>query len=247
MEPEDLQKLQEIGLSEKEARAYIALLALGRGSAASVANHSGLKTPTAYVILKSLLDKGFARRIPRAKKQLFAPETPAIALAAVEARVANFRSIIPSLDSLAKTAGKHKTRTLFFEGMAGMRKAYWYRMDELKNVESVAFFASAEDISPALDRLLVEWSEESVKMNIATRAIVPDSPTLKKWRERDRDLNREVRVIPPSKYSAKSAIEVFPEFVRISMFGDLQCTIIEDPEFARAFRQIFEMSWGSAA
>lgn len=243
MEPEYLTKLEEVGLSDKEAKAYIALLELGRGSAASVATRAGLKTPTAYVILKNLLNKGFVRRIPRAKKQLFAPETPALALAAIEERVTNFRSIIPGLDSLAKTVGKDKTRTLFFEGLSGMRKAYWYRLGELKSKECVAFYASAENISDKLSEMLFEWSEESSRLGVKTRAIVPEHSTLAKWRERDTEFRREVKVIPFARYSAKSAIEIFPEFVRISMFGDLQCTIIEDKEFAQAFRQIFEMAW----
>jgi len=243
MEPEFLQKLEQVGLSDKEARAYVALLELGRGSAASVAGLSGLKTPTAYVILKNLTEKGFVRRVPRAKKQLFVPETPEVALAAVEERTAGFRSVIPMLAALSRKEGRHKTRTLFFEGLAGMRKAYWYRFDELRNKECVSFFASAEDISGKLSDMLYEWSRESSKMNVRTRAIVPDSPTLGEWRKHDEEFNREVKIVPSDKYSAKSAIEIFPEFVRISMFGDLQCTIIEDKEFAHACRQIFEMAW----
>ncbi len=243
MEPEYIQKLQEIGLSEKEAQAYLALLLLGRGSAATVAERSGLKTPTAYVILKSLMEKGFARRIPRAKKQLFAPETPSIALAAVEGRVQEFRSIVPALDSLTKRNDKHKTRTLFFEGIAGMRKAYQYRLNELKNMDYVAFFASAEDISRELDAVLIEWNEHMAKANVTSRAVVPDHATLAEWRTMDTQHKREVRIVPHHLYSAKSAVEVFPDFVRIVMFGDLQCTIIEDREFAIAFRQIFEIVW----
>ena len=49
--------LQTIGLNEKECAVYLALLQLGRASAYSVAQKSGLKKPTTYVILDELIEK----------------------------------------------------------------------------------------------------------------------------------------------------------------------------------------------
>ena len=146
MKLEYIEKLQDIGLNDKQARAYLALLELGRGSAASVASKSGLKPPTAYVILKELIARGFVRRIPKAKKQLFIAESPDVALTLFEERIAGFKEAIPGLDALAKGIGTLKTRTLFFEGMSGMRNAYMYRRDELKNSEYLAYFATAQDV-----------------------------------------------------------------------------------------------------
>jgi hypothetical protein len=109
----------------------------------------------------------------------------------------------------------------------------------------VAFFASAENISTELNKILLEWNTAMAKANVTTRARVPDHVTLEEWRKKDSEHKREVRIVPNHLYSAKSAIEVFPDFVRIVMFGDLQCTIIEDKEFATACRQIFEIAWSA--
>lgn len=243
MNREYISHLQDIGLTDKEARAYLSLLELGRGSSASVAELSGLKKPTAYVVLKNLIEKGFVRRIPKSKKQLFVAEPPSVALSASEVKLANFKSIIPNLDSLTKTSGKNKTRTLFFEGLSGMKKAYWYRNNDLKNAKYVSFYASVENISPELEAMLYAWSEESVALKMSSRAIAPNNPNLNNWRNKDTEYNRQVKIFPLDMYSAKNAIDIFPEFVRISVFGDLQCTIIEGREFAEAFKQIFELAW----
>ena len=243
MEQEYIQKLQDVGLNEKQARAYLALLVLGRGSAASVAQKSGLKAPTTYVILKELIQKGFVRRVPKAKKQLFVPESPENALSSIEERVKDFKSILPELDSLTKREKQQKTQTLFFEGISGMKKAYAYRVDQYKNIEHLSYFASAEEISKELEVILLDWSKSLADRGVSSRAIAPDHPSLSKWRDKDIEFKRTVRVVPTEEYSAKSSIDIFPDFVRISLFGRLQCTIIEDKEFADAYRQIFEMNW----
>lgn len=244
MDSEYLQKLQGVGFNEKQARAYLALLELGRGSAASVAARSGLKPPTAYVILKELIDRGFVHRVPKAKKQLFVPEAPEIALASIEERVASFKSVVPSLNALAKKKEATRTRTLFFEGVAGMKKAYAYKQDELRDTEYLAYFATAENISHEMESVLLTWSAAMARAGVVSRAIVPDHPSLSVWRGKDAEFKRTVRVVSKNLYSSKNAIEIFPDFVRISLYGQMQCTIIEDPEFAAAQRQIFEMVWG---
>ncbi len=246
MDTEYLQKLQGVGLNDKQARAYLALLELGRGSAASVAAKANLKAPTAYVILKELIEQGFVHRVPKAKKHLFVPELPDLALASVEERVGGFRSIVPSLSALAKKSQSEKTRTLFFEGLAGMKKAYAYRQDELRGGEYLAYFATAENISREVETVLLGWSAAMAKAGVASRAIVPNHASLSVWRKRDKEFLRTVRVVEKNLYSSKNSIEIFPNFVRISLYGQLHCTIIEDAEFAAAQRQIFEMAWATA-
>ena len=66
-----IEALQNLGLTDKEARVYTALLKRGRTSAYGIAEESGLKKPTTYVILDDLIEKGLASRIPRVRKQLF--------------------------------------------------------------------------------------------------------------------------------------------------------------------------------
>lgn len=245
MKDEYIEKLQGIGLNSKQARAYLALLELGRGSAASVASRAGLKPPTAYVILKELIARGFVRKVPKAKKQLFIPESPDIALSIIQERVANFKTVVPALEALIDDATAFKTKTLYFEGLQGLRRAYAYRQSELHDCEYLAYFASAEDVQGEVEKIILDWSEAMADANVTSRAIVPDHVSLSMWRKKDTDFKRTVKIIPTSEYYSKNAIEIFPYFVRITLFGQLQCTIIEDAEFVSSQRQIFEMVWKS--
>ena len=71
-----IKSLKNLGLNEKEARVYVALLQLGKATAYSVAKHSGLKKPTTYVILDDLIDKGIVSKVPRAKIMQYTAISP---------------------------------------------------------------------------------------------------------------------------------------------------------------------------
>ena len=69
---EDLLKnLGQIGLTDKQAKVYLALLSLESSTAYEIAQHCEVKKPTVYVILEELRQKGLVLKVPHAKKALF--------------------------------------------------------------------------------------------------------------------------------------------------------------------------------
>jgi len=56
-------RLQELQLSKNEAKVYLALVTLGEAKASDVARESGVAREKTYRILKSLMEKGFAKMI----------------------------------------------------------------------------------------------------------------------------------------------------------------------------------------
>jgi len=68
--------LESIGLSSYEARGYIALVAHGYGSAETIAATARIPRTSAYKVLQSLCQKGFAIST-RGRPTIFKPEAPA--------------------------------------------------------------------------------------------------------------------------------------------------------------------------
>jgi sugar-specific transcriptional regulator TrmB len=67
--------LGKVGLTTYEARAYVALVARGVGDAASLAQTAGIPRTSAYKVLESLSEKGYA--VPSGGKPiLFRPKPP---------------------------------------------------------------------------------------------------------------------------------------------------------------------------
>ena len=67
--------LAKLGLSEYESRAYVALVALGSGSANFVAEFSQIPRTSAYKVMKSLEAKGFVRE-KQGRPRAFSPVDP---------------------------------------------------------------------------------------------------------------------------------------------------------------------------
>jgi predicted transcriptional regulator len=238
------ESLQSLGLNEKEAKVYIALLQLGRASAYSVSEKSGFKKPTTYVILGDLIQKGLVTKVPRVRKQLFEPKSPEEFFALAEERLALAKKALPELMAMA-VGDTPKVRSLFYEGMHGARQALWYRMKELAGQEIVGFYASAHDAPKEFIDLCFEWGDALAKREIKLRGIAPVHPSLRRWQDRYKRADYNFKFVPYQEYSATTSIDVGDTFVRIMGFKGLQSVIIENPNVARSARQIFEMLWSA--
>src|SRR4051812_35603168 len=71
-----LKELQDLGLSEKEARVYLAALEIGQATADQLAKQANIKRPTTYVQLESLMKMGLMSTYEEGKKTYFTPESP---------------------------------------------------------------------------------------------------------------------------------------------------------------------------
>ena len=230
------------GLSPKEIQVYITLLSNGRTSAYALARRTELKKPTTYVLLETLIEKGLVHKVPRSKKKLYEAQPPQVLEQMFAHRLRDVQSILPNLIALATTSAP-SVKTLFFEGVEGMRQAYEYRQSELANMEFVGFYGSAIELDAALEKIVYDWNQENVRFGITSRTIVPADPSLREFRKLDRRHLRSVKKIPIREYSSALSIEVTSFFVRISLYEGKQSIILDHQSVALTFRQIFEMLW----
>ena len=237
-----IEALQNLGLTDKEARVSTALLKRGQCSAYGISEESGLKKPTTYVILDELIEKGLASRIPRVKKQLFVAKPPEELFAMAEERISLAKTILPQLKAM-KEGGKSKPKTLFFEGMKGVRENFRWENRKMSGKETVGFWAHSGDASPELVEFFLENMEDFKKNNNRMKGLVPDDPNFKRFRETDKEYNRQLKTIPFSEYSASTSVTIGDDFISFFSFKDLQITRIENKKIANTMRQIFEMVW----
>ena len=242
--------LKNLGLNEKEAKVYLALLQLGTTTAYSVADRSGLKKPTTYVILGQLVEKGFAKNIPRAKKQLFAPESPEDILSVAEEKFLHTKSALPELMALRK-GDKEKTNVSYFEKLEGIKQAHDFLIKTMKQKpeekrEYVGFYAHAEDAGPEVVKWFDYVNNEHKKHRIRRKAITVHHPIIINkylFPEYCEQYFVKVKALDPEKYFSNMEIAVFDRYVLMYSQKYLQAVLIENPDAAVVFLQIFEMVW----
>ncbi len=235
-----IEQLKNVGLNEKQAMIYIALVELGQSTAYSIALRSKIKRPTTYVILEELRRKGLVLKIPHAKKQLFTAKLPEEIFTEQEEKIRRARQILPDL--VARVSRENsKARTLCFEGKEGIREALHYKIATLARKEMVCFYAKADGGS--IPKIYFEHETKLEKQGTSIRALAPDHQSLKAFRETDKKFIREVAVLPQSIFSPNTTVEVTPDFVRIILHKSHEAVIIENNDFASTLKQIFEMLW----
>src|SRR3989344_3494554 len=145
-----LDSLKKIGLSENEAKVYLALLELGSSTAQQVAQKAELKRPTTYVQLESLMKRGLATSFEKNTKTMFRAEDPEHLRQVLDKekeeqkeKAGTLEKILPGLGNLYISAGE-RPRVRFFEGLSGLKTI----QDEfLKTKEKlVRSIANADDV-----------------------------------------------------------------------------------------------------
>lgn len=115
-------QLEQLGLSNKEARVFVSTLFLGEASVQEIANKAGVQRVTAYVVLEALLLMGLVTQSTRGKIITFSPDNPLnLERLLVQKRDQlalqeyTLRSLLPQLSGMLSRE-KLPTVTKYYEG-----------------------------------------------------------------------------------------------------------------------------------
>ncbi len=236
-----LYQLESIGLNEKQAKTYIALVELGETTAYKIAKRSGIKRPTTYVILEELRKMGLVLKVPYAKNQIFKAKEMAEFFAQQEEKILQARRVLPELLALA-----HKnttTQTLLYEGAIGIKDALAYKRDHVANKEMLSFYAKTSENTIRIPEYYFEHNDLLFRQHTTVRAIAPEDDSLRQFRKTDVRRNRKVKMFPTSIFSPRTSVDIADTFVRILLHKDKQALVIENKDFADFMKQVFEIIW----
>lgn len=238
--------IQNLGLNEKEAKIYLALLQLGMTTAYNVSIKSGIKKPTTYVILDNLIEKGFVNKIPRSKKQLFLAESPQKCIEEMKNKLEFTEDALPELLAIKKESDQ-KVNVSYYEGFRGVKELYGKMLKNIKEEngekEIIGFFGHSDGAPQELVDYWEEFNKERVKKNIVGRGITPSHEDNIKYLKNQKKLLFNLKGVPLEKYDSKVSIEVYNNFVQIISFRKLQGILIDNSDVTEALKQVFEMVW----
>jgi len=241
--------LTHIGLTEKEAQVYLALLELESGTAYQIALECDVKKPTVYVILEDLRKKGLVLKVPHAKKALFSANDLGDYIKEREDNAHSARSLLPKLRLL----GSHtKPQVFFFNGLKGIQQAIEHKFESMRGKEFKSFYGSLVGCSKEIIALYDEWDRKAVDAEISFRIITPDKEHNAHYKEINKlsethTQNVQMKFLKEYEYPSNISFEIGEDFVRTIDAKNLQATIMDDKATADAMRQIFEIVWEKGA
>ncbi len=139
--------LGKVGLTQYEARAYIALVARGVGDAATLATAAGIPRTSAYKVLESLAAKGYAQPTG-GKPILFRPSPP---LDVAETLKTAIQEVFEQLAALHRVVAEHGEPQLVY--LLSGRGKVLAKVGELLDQSTRTFILTTPQVADVRDEL----------------------------------------------------------------------------------------------
>ena len=228
--------LTQFGLSDKEAKVYASLLALGTVEASKIAAKASLNRSSTYVLLDSLAKRGLVESSRRGSIQLFTASQPEKLTEMAEAEIEKFtklvkvgKELIPALKALsAGDTSKPKVRVV--EGGKSLKSLY----EEVSTTRSVvsAMLPSTHDPELYLGSLNNRANKSSL------RAILPSNTNLGALTSKQVSSIQDLYTLPID--NPESELFIFHNTIALVSGATESACLIEDKGFAKIVQSIFD-------
>lgn len=239
-------ELQHLGLSDKEARVYLASLELGPDTAQNIARKAAINRPTAYVQIESLKQKGLMSETQKGKKTLYSAESPrrlSSLLNSLEKELIYKKTeidrVLPSLTQLFESAGE-RPKFRFYEGDEGIQAVE----DDFLRVKNkmIQGFVNLDKLKELFPNHS-DYSKRRVSRKIKSQVIYTQKGGVVAGMSDPAKL-RESRYIAPDKFPISADITIYDNKVALVPYkANPIVAIIENQEIADTMRALFFLIW----
>lgn len=233
--------LQDLGLTDKESRVYLGLLATGPAGAGRIAAQTDLKRTSIYNLIKSLNQKGMVQTTLRNNRRLFLARAPNRAVAVWRRRVQALEEAVPELGAIS-TGKIIKPKVSFLQGSEDIKEFFRSVLEDYAG-KSYDVIGNTESLLSWDPVFFDEYRRRRAQAKIKTRLILTPDPASQEQRKHERALLCEIRFFP-EKYQYEDLVRIYPDKVLFLSTHETNIGIvIESKEFVRTWKRIFEFMW----
>jgi sugar-specific transcriptional regulator TrmB len=237
--------LEEVGLNEKEARIYLALLNLGEATASRVSEISDINRITTYVILKALKEKGFCSVYDKNKIQYFKPIKPEQILGLLEEKKKKVSAILPLLKRKENLI-QDKPELSIFEGKKGITSMLDLILKDAEKTKEVFAYGNLTITEKLIEYQSLFWRKTRLEKGIKISGVLDSIQDFEPRKE--------------EKWKKLSHIKVLKEISKINSYvlitsnlvgylsfkGELIGIVIRNKDIAEKEKFNFDLLWEKA-
>jgi sugar-specific transcriptional regulator TrmB len=241
-----LTELLKIGLTQEEARVYLACLEISGGPVSVIARKAGVHRVSCYHTLENLQRKRLLSQYNKNGVKCFAPEPPEQVIKLAEEHLHLAKGLLPELKSLA-SALAFKPKIRFYEGQDGVEKVF---TESLGARGEILGYTNLKNVTGFFPQYFREYTATKLKRKIKTRYLSPTVPEgvriMEPFLPKEYDKNLiEILLVNKDQFPFENEVLIFNYSVGIvSVKGDeLLGLIVESPTFARTMKAVFDLAW----
>ena len=225
--------LQGLGLTDKEAEVYIALLELGPSLAGQISRKTGIHRRNVYDITERLIKKGLIGYITKNNRRLFEAAPPLRLKEILDEKTHALEETLPKLNLLYEKT-KQKQETNFYKGIEGLKTIFQDQLcGDNKEILILGASKSASEVLPFYFKWFdIDRKKKKIKVKIIASENLGTKIPLS-----------EIRYLP-TKYANPLAINIYGDKVALILWKKPPLAIvIKNQEVADSYKKYFELMW----
>ncbi len=235
--------LEDIGLTEKEAKVYLTLLELKEALPSVISKHSGVKRPTTYLILEQLVKKGLAGRAQKGKFEYFQATSPSTLVENQSKKLDALHEALPKLLQLHERFAVRPQMSIF-EGEQGL---IHIMEDTLTTSTELLCWVNLKlATGTLLEEYYPTYIQKKVERKLWLRGIFSFDEVALEFKKKGAEELREVYLIPNEEFPFKNEINIYDDKVAIISHPDKVGIIIQNQNIADTQRSIFNFAFRCA-
>lgn len=246
-------QLKILGVNEKEAEVYLALLTSGTLSQLEIARKTNINRTTVYRILEKLYSLGLAEQLVESKStrsQAVNPEKIGQMIIKKESELEQIKSKLPDLInnlSQIRNTADSPTKVIYFKGKEGLEQLLWNTL-KAEGKDEVVGYGYLDWNEGIGEKMADKLRQEYVDRKILSREI---------RNQKDTDFTNVSSYVNKNwvgRYLPKSKLEILHDtYIYNDVFayyhfyeGEMFGVEIHNEEIAKTQKQIFEILWKQA-
>ena len=239
--------LEQLGLSEEEARVYLSVLELGGSYVSAIAKKAKVHRVSCYHTLDNLVRKGVISTFTKNNIKYFSVDSPQILVNQMEERFLKAQKILPELLSITNSLA-YKPKIQYYEGLQGIKNVFDDTLNAEDEVLGYTNLAKLPSVIPK--EYLKDYTQNKIEKGLKTRMLSPLSKDALHYTKRyypkkfDRNLV-EIFFVNPEEFMFEYETNIYGN--KVSMISlnpdELIGMIIESPVYAKTQRSVFNLAW----
>lgn len=239
-------ELLKVGLTDGEAKVYLALSELGSSTVGPIVKKSGIAYSNIYDVLDRLIKKGVVSFVIKSKTKYFQAATPKNLLIYLENREKEIslqklelKKILPDIEKLQESTPSQEAEV--FVGRKGLRTAYEKMLkDKTKKDEVLYFYFHSKEYADESD--LFYHSIQELTKKVSMRGIANEEYRKSWFQQKSHFLNVKFVDFP-----TPGNVDILKDRIMfISWRPSIVAVLIHSKEIADNFTKYFNEVWKKA-
>ena len=239
-------KLENLGLSDKEAKVYVANLFLGPSAVQKIAEQAGINRATTYVILDQLAALGLVSQSAESKKTLFVAQDPEELdrlfeqqQAEIGRRRQELKKILPDLKSSERIKQPIAPVVRFYHGLEGINTINSYMRRKSRAGTVIYGLMNNDEVQKVFPQHLKQNPDLRLKKKLSSQVLY--SSKADDFKSDPKLLRQTIKLNQP----VKADITLYEDRASLLTYHGQESVgvLIESKDIVGALRQLFEMAW----